>query len=179
MTHRLFVAIKPPEPVLDLLIDTMDGIDNARWQSDEQMHLTLRFVGEIDSPAANDLADALTQVRCEPFDLAIRGTGHFEKKGRTHTLWAGIAPSPALLALQKRVESACRSVGLPPETRSYAPHITLARLSGSAGAVGPFLTKWGDLKSPPFTVSQFILFESTLSSHGAHYDPVMSFPLRA
>lgn len=178
MTHRLFVAIKPPESVLDLLIDTMDGIDNARWQSDEQLHLTLRFVGEVDSPRANDLADALGEVRGAPFDLAMRGTGVFEKKGRVHTLWAGLAPSPALLALQKRIESACRSVGLPPETRSFAPHVTLARLSGGAGAVGPYLSQWGDLSSPPFTVGQFILFESTLSSHGAHYEPVMSFPLR-
>ena len=178
MTHRLFVAIKPPQDVLDSLIDTMEGIDNARWQSEEQLHLTLRFVGEVDTPQANDLADGLGAVRFERFDLQIAGVGHFEKKGRPHTLWAGIGPSPALAMLQKKIESACRSVGLPAETRVFAPHITLARLSGSAGPIAPFLAANASLRCAPFTVERFMLFESTLSTKGAHYDPVVAYPLR-
>lgn len=177
MTHRLFVAIKPPPAVLDMLIDTMEGIENARWQSEEQLHLTLRFVGEVDTPQANDLADALGAIRVKRFDLQIAGVGHFEKKGRPHTLWAGVRPSPALIGLHKKVESTCRSVGIPPETRVFAPHVTLARLSGQSGLITPFLASHASLRSEPFAVERFLLFESTLSSKGSQYDPVVAFPL--
>ena len=159
------------------LIDLMEGVDGARWQSEEQLHLTLRFVGEVDTPQANDLADALSSIRVAPFDLQIGGVGHFEKKGRPHTLWAGVRPSPALIALYKKVESICRSVGIPPETRVFTPHVTLARLSGQSGSIGPFLASHASLRSMPFTAERFILFESTLSSKGSHYDPVVAFPL--
>lgn len=178
MTHRLFVAIKPPPHVIDRLIDTMEGIDNARWQSEEQLHLTLRFAGEVDTPLANDLADALEQIRAPAFDLEMRGVGHFEKKGKPHTLWAGIAPSPALLTLQKKVESACRSAGSAPETRVFAPHVTLARLSGNAGAIAPFLVEHAALRTAPFRVERFFLYESTLTPQGSQYDPVVAYPLR-
>ncbi len=177
MSHRLFVAIKPPPDVIDMLIDTMEGIDNVRWQGEDQLHLTLRFIGEVDTPQANDLADALGNIRAQSFDLSIRGVGHFERKGRPHTLWAGVEQSPALIRLQQSVEGACRSAGLAPETRLFAPHVTLARLSGRAGDIAPFLARHGALRSEPFRVERFILFESTLSAKGAHYDPVVAFPL--
>ena len=177
MSHRLFAAIKPPAHVIDMLIDTMEGIDNVRWQGEDQLHLTLRFIGEVDTPQANDLADALGDIRAQSFDLAIRGVGHFEKKGRPHTLWAGVEASRALLQLQQSVESACRSAGLAPETRLFTPHITLARISGRAGDIAPFLAQHGALRFEPFRVERFILFESTLSAKGAHYEPVVAFPL--
>ncbi|ARU15534.1 RNA 2',3'-cyclic phosphodiesterase [Croceicoccus marinus] len=177
MSHRLFVAIKPPPDVIDMLIDTMEGVDNVRWQGEDQLHLTLRFIGEVDTPQANDIADALGSVRAGKFDLAIRGAGHFEKKGRPHTLWAGVAPSRALIQLQQSVESACRSAGIAPETRVFAPHVTLARLSGRAGDIAPFLAQHGALRSEPFTVERFFLVESTLSAKGAHYDPVVAYGL--
>lgn len=177
MSHRLFVAIKPPPDVIDMLIDTMEGIDNIRWQGEDQLHLTLRFIGEVDTPQANDLADALGDVEADRFDLAIRGVGHFEKKGRPHTLWAGVAASNELIRLQQSVEGACRRVGIAPETRVFAPHVTLARLSGRAGDIAPFLAQHGGLRSKAFTVDRFFLFESTLSAKGAHYEPVVAFRL--
>ena len=70
--HRLFVAIRPPEAVRDLLLDTMEGVAGLRWQDDEQLHLTLRFVGEVERPLAEDLAAALATLRFEPFELADR-----------------------------------------------------------------------------------------------------------
>ena len=69
--HRLFVAIRPPEHIRDLLIDAMDDSPDFRWQEDEQLHLTLRFAGEVDRPLADDLADALGRLRSPPFSIAI------------------------------------------------------------------------------------------------------------
>jgi 2'-5' RNA ligase len=76
--HRLFVAIRPPEPIRDLLVDAMDQSADFRWQDDEQLHITLRFIGEVDRPAADDIADALGQVRAAPVELRIAGVGRFE-----------------------------------------------------------------------------------------------------
>ena len=108
---RLFVALRPPAPLRDTLIDTMDAVEGARWQDEDQLHLTLRFVGEVDPPVAEDLAAALGQVAAPPFTLVVAGAGHFARKGRPTALWAGIAPSPALVALQHKVERACQRVG--------------------------------------------------------------------
>ncbi len=71
--HRLFVAMRPPEPICDLLIDAMDDTAHFRWQNEEQLHITLRFIGEVDRPIAEDLAASLERIRSEPFNIRIRG----------------------------------------------------------------------------------------------------------
>jgi RNA 2',3'-cyclic 3'-phosphodiesterase len=128
--HRLFVAIRPPEQIRDLLVDAMDQSADFRWQDDEQLHLTLRFVGEVERPAADDLADALGRIRAAPLELRIAGVGRFEQRS-SGALWAGVEPKPPLAALAAKVERVCQSIGLEPERRAFHPHITLA---GRAGA---------------------------------------------
>jgi 2'-5' RNA ligase len=168
--HRLFVAIRPPEAIRDLLTDTMDAGADFRWQNDGQLHLTLRFVGEVDRPLANDLADALSRIRSAQVELRIAGLGHFEQRN-SGTIWAGVEPKPPLAALAAKVERICQSVGLEPERRAFHPHITLARWKGRrTQEVQAFLARSGGLSSDPFIISGFILFESRLSRHGAHYE---------
>ncbi|MGE5562816.1 MAG: RNA 2',3'-cyclic phosphodiesterase [Bacillota bacterium] len=175
--HRLFVAIRPPEPIVDLLVDAMDDSPDFRWQDEEQLHLTLRFIGEVDRPLANDLADALGGIRNPPLELRIGGVGRFEQRN-SGALWAGVEPRPPLAALAAKVERVCQSVGLDPERRAYHPHITLARWKGRrTREVHDFLERKGGLSSEPFTCDSFLLFESRLSRHGAHYEPVASYPL--
>ena len=180
--HRLFVALTPPPVVRDALIDTMEGVEGARWQSDEQLHLTLRWVGEVDPHTADDLAEALEDVRGEPFELAIRGVGHFDTRSvhgaRAKAVWAAVAPSPALDQLQRRVERACRSAGLPPETRKFLPHITLARLNASSAPVGEWMQAHGALRLDGWRAERFTLYESFLSDAGSDYVPVVEYPLR-
>ena len=175
--HRLFVAIRPPEAIRDLLIDAMDDSADFRWQSDEQLHLTLRFIGEVDRPIANDIADALTRINAETFDLRITGVGRFEQRS-SGALWAGVEPKVPVAALAAKVERACQQVGLEPEHRAFHPHVTLARWKGRRSReAADFLDRNQSLKSEPFAVTEFILFESQLSRHGAHYEPVASYPL--
>jgi RNA 2',3'-cyclic 3'-phosphodiesterase len=175
--HRLFVAIRPPEAIRDRLIDAMDDSPDFRWQDEEQLHLTLRFVGEVDRPVANDLADALSRIRAHPFDARISGVGHFEQRS-SGALWAGVEPKPPLAALAAKVERVCQSIGLEPERRAFHAHITLARWKGRrTREVQDFLERKRGLESGPFTVDCFILYESRLSRHGAHYAPVATYPL--
>jgi 2'-5' RNA ligase len=175
--HRLFVAIRPPEPIRDLLIDAMDDSADFRWQDEEQLHLTLRFVGEVDRPVGDDLAAALGSVRAGRFTARINGVGRFEQR-TAGALWAGVEPKEPLAALAAKVERVCQSVGLEPERRAYHPHITLARWKGRrAHEVQSFLEGKRGLVSDPWEVDTFILFESRLSRHGAHYEEVAAYPL--
>jgi 2'-5' RNA ligase len=174
---RLFTALTLPDAVTDGLLDTMEGIPAARWQDAEQLHLTLTFLGEVPAPGVDDLLLALSRVDFAPFALNLSGVGHFEHKGRVKALWAGVAPSPALEALQGRVAQACAMAGYPPEARRFVPHVTLARMSGSVPQVPAWLASHALLAAPPFTVSRFTLFASTLSPVGSHYTPVEHFPV--
>lgn len=175
--HRLFVAIRPPDDVRDLLIDAMDDSPDFRWQDDEQLHLTLRFIGEVDRPQADDLADALGRIRAERFQLRIAGVGRFDQR-RAGALWAGVEPREPVAALASKVERVCQQVGLEPERRAFHPHITLARWKGRrTREVQDFLERRRGLSSDAFDVDCFILFESRLSRHGAHYEEVASYPL--
>ena len=174
---RLFVAVRPPEVIRDLLIDAMDDNADFRWQDEEQLHLTLRFVGEVDRPLAEDLASALARIRAAPFELRISGVGRFDQRN-SGALWAGVEPKPPVAALAAKVERACQSVGLDPERRAFHPHITLARWKGRrTREVEDYLTSNAGLASHPFVVDAFILFESRLSRHGAHYEEVARYAL--
>jgi 2'-5' RNA ligase len=176
--HRLFVAIRPPEYIRDLLVDAMDDNADFRWQDEEQLHLTLRFIGEVERPQANDLADALTRVHAPAFELRIVGTGRFEQRN-SGALWAGVEPKEPVDALAAKVERVCVAVGLQPERRAFHPHITLARWKGRrTREIADFLDRTRGLSSPPFAVNKFILFESRLSRHGAQYEEAASFPLQ-
>jgi len=177
MPHRLFVAIRPPAPVRDALIDAMEGVEGARWQDEDALHLTLRFVGEVDRPAANDLAGQLGQIESPPFDLRVAGVGTFERKGMPHALWARVTPAEPLEALRQKIERACDLAGLGRETRRFTPHITLARLNRSSGAIGGWLAARGDLAAGPWRVEDVILYESHLGHAGAYYEAVARYPL--
>lgn len=175
--HRLFVAIRPPENVRDLLIDAMDDSPELRWVADEQLHLTLRFIGEVERPLANDIADALSQIRFPAFDLRIAGVGRFDKRGGG-ALWAGIEPRKPVSELAAKVDRACVTTGLEPEHRAFHPHVTLARWKrGGTDAAVRFEQRESALSSSMFLVNSFALFESHLSRHGAHYSVVTTFSL--
>ena len=175
--HRLFAAIRPPEHIRDLLIDAMDDSADFRWQDEKQLHLTLRFIGEVDRRVASDLADALGRIRAEPFAIRIGGVGRFEQRN-SGTLWAQVEPREPLAALASKVERKCQSIGLQPEHRAFHPHITLARWRGRrTREIASFLERRHGLMSEPFEVDRFMLFESHLSRHGAHYEEVASYAL--
>jgi 2'-5' RNA ligase len=171
--HRLFLAIRPPEPIRDRLLDLMSEAEGLRWQDAEQLHCTLRFVGEVDGDVAEDLASALTAVRFEPFAVRVEGVGRFEQR-RGGALWAGVAPREPLAALAAKIDRAYVAVGLEPERRAYHPHITLARWRGAAPAQF-FLERHANLASEPWRVDRFTLYESHLGRSHAHHDAVAEY----
>lgn len=175
--HRLFVGIDPPSAVKEQLLDLMGGIAGARWQSEAQLHLTLRFIGEVDRHQANDVAAALDAIRHPRFELALSGAGAFDRRGQINALWAGVTPHEPVHGLHKKVDQAVVRAGLPPEGRAYRPHITLARFGREAGTLGGFLDRHGGLASVPFPVDDFCLYESQLTRDGSIYSIIERYRL--
>lgn len=180
--YRLFVALRPPLTIRDLLSATMQGVPGARWQDDDQLHVTLRFIGEVEARQAEDIAIALAGVGARSSTIAVAGVGHFASRGLAHSLWAGLAPAEGLVALHQRIDRALLAAGVAPDGRAYVPHITLARMARSAGghpAVARWLAVNANLSSEPFTLDQLILYESTLGQAGARYSARAAWPLRS
>ena len=174
---RLFVGLRPPAPVREQLLALTTGVENARWQDEEQLHVTLRFIGEVETHVADDVALALGSIAAPGLDLRIAGVGAFHARGRAKALWAGVAPKEPLAALHRKIDQALVRTGLAPEGRAYLPHITLARLNAAAGPVEGWLAAHAGLASEPFAIGHMLLFESSLGRAGASYGAIARYPL--
>lgn len=175
---RLFLALPLPDGPRRDLAALCHGVPGARWARPENLHLTLRFLGETDRHQAADLDGLLADIRAPAFEMTIRGVGAFTSKGRMRALWAGVAPEGALMHLQAKLERACMRAGFSPDGRKFSPHITLARFKDAREHVaGGFLEHHGNLALPPFAVDGFTLFESHMGHGGSHYVPLRVYPL--
>ncbi|WP_017668816.1 RNA 2',3'-cyclic phosphodiesterase [Sandarakinorhabdus sp. AAP62] len=170
---RLFVGLDLPEEVKAALLASMGGVANARWQTAAQLHLTLRFIGEVDRHTAADIAAALGRVNVRPFTAELAEPGLFDHRGRIDTLWVGVRPAEALAGLAKSVNAALASIGLPPDSRAFLPHITVARGRSMIGA-----TFWPQSPIPRLTwpVDGFALFESRMGKDGSDYTILARWP---
>jgi RNA 2',3'-cyclic 3'-phosphodiesterase len=174
---RLFVALRPPAAIRTQLTGLMGGVSGARWQDDGQLHLTLKFIGEVDNRVADDIAIALSEVRYPVISTALCGVGHFARRGRVESLWAGVSPGPTLAALHQKIDRLLLRCGVQPEKRVFVPHITLARFGRHAEGIDAFLNEQIGLASAVFSVNHFALYESVLGKSGAHYTQCRRYPL--
>jgi RNA 2',3'-cyclic 3'-phosphodiesterase len=167
---RLFLGIDLPAEIEDHLGFVGGGIPRARWEEREKLHVTLRFIGEVDGGTKRRLEDALEQVRHPPFSLAVAGVGFFPPGGKPRIVWAGLDDAAPLHELHARIERALLGAGLPPEGRRFTPHVTLARLHDSPqGKVIEFLQHHALLRTSTFDVRAFQLYSSVLSPGGSKY----------
>jgi len=175
---RLFVAVDLPEDVRDDLALMAHGLPGARWLDDTQLHLTLRFVGEVDGVVYRDVMGVLGRIRAQPFEIALAGLGFFPPRGQPRSLWAGVTRSEPLEHLRKVVDGGLSRLGLPTDRKRWVPHVTLARLDGTpASRLGRFITDHSLYRSRPFMVEGVSLYSSQLQPKGALYELEASFPL--
>ncbi len=176
---RLFVAITVPHEATLALEPLAEGVPGARWSPKENLHITLRFVGEVSEAAAEDLDSALGAVITPPFQVALTGVGCFGDAASVSALWAGVEASETLIILRGRCESAARRAGLKPDTRTWKPHVTLAYLSGvEPGRVAAWTQTHNLLRIPPFAVERFGLYSSWRTRAGSVYRLERSYILR-
>ena len=175
---RLFVALAIPDDVALGLAALQRGVPGARWQTREQLHLTLRFIGDVDETEASAADDALARIEAPSFSLALKGVGEFGGK-TPHALWAGVRDKEPVMFLQRKVETALQRTGMPPESRKFMPHVTLGRLKGSPrGRVADFLADHALYASQTFEVGTFILYSSVLTPNGSLYRAERAYRLK-
>ncbi len=180
---RAFIAIDLPDPVRAALAKAQESFrrlcSDARWTRPDGIHLTLKFLGQISDARVTQVNEALSNAGAfEPFSIEVAGFGFFPNARRPRVFWAGVAAPPALAELGARVEVEMEKIGFAREERDFSPHLTLARFKDSrpqpelssavAAAAASSVGK--------FEVSEFFLFESKLSPHGAQYQKVVRFP---
>jgi 2'-5' RNA ligase len=167
---RLFAAVGLPAEVRIALTRRQTGLDGARWVAPENLHVTLRFFGELREDVAHDLDAELSGVQARPFEIELAGVGAFGDGADISVVWAGVVENPALSHLAAACETAARRAGLKPEKRRYKPHVTLAYLKRPDPAdVAAWIQANNLLKSPPIVVESFALYSSRLGGEGAHY----------
>jgi RNA 2',3'-cyclic 3'-phosphodiesterase len=175
---RLFVALDLPWSLRERLSFLSGGLPGARWVPPENLHCTLRFIGEVPGWRAEEIDAALAGLRAPGFSLSLSGTGVFSRGGKPVTLYAGVERRPELDHLQAKVEMALQRTGLEPERRRFAPHVTLARVEAVAE---PRLAAWVQannlFRAEPVPVEHFTLFSSRLGKEASAYTAEVEYGL--
>ena len=176
---RLFIAIDLPREVRYLLSSLSGhGMQGARWVPPENYHLTLRFIGETPAYQAEEIDHVLAALKSPGFELTLAGLGVFAKSGRSTSLWVGAERNPALDRLRNKIETALQRLGLEPERRRFAPHVTLARLDNVPEAkLAGFLQAHNLFRAPAVLVRHFTLFSSQLGKEQAVYTAEVEYGL--
>jgi 2'-5' RNA ligase len=175
---RLFVALSIPDSVAGELLLMQAGVPGAKWQTREQLHLTLRFIGEVDGRDADAIDDALSAILAPGFSLALKGVGEFGGK-HPHALWTGVRDAESVKHLNRKIETALQRIGLEAEERKFTPHVTLARLRATPPErVVDYLADHALYSSPSFDVRDYVLYSSALTPNGSLYVPERVYPLR-
>ena len=179
VTQRLFIALALPDPVRAALESVAEPLSGFAWTRPAQLHMTLRFLGDVDPGTLARIDGRLAGVRVEPFLIPVEGVGSFPPRSPPRTIWAGAgAGHPRLYQLRQRLDDAVLAAGLDFDVSHFQPHITLARCTERASAAATqWLHRHRDFTAPPFRVDAFDLFSSELLPDGARHTLVKRYPL--
>ena len=176
---RLFVALELPEPLRQAVHELQFGLRGARWLDGDSLHLTLAFIGEVDSSARHRIEAALGDVAAPSLRMELHGLGCFPPRGAPRALWTGASPKAGLASLAQAVRHALGRAGFTPERRKFMPHATIARFRRppSPADMERYLGAHSLFRTPRADVASFHLFSSALRSSGARYTIETTFPL--
>jgi 2'-5' RNA ligase len=175
---RTFIAVRLPEIVLAAIDSVQERLAahglNVRWVATGNIHLTLKFLGEVDEDEVEDIAAVLTEAvnGFAPLRLAAAGVGVFPSVKRARVIWVGLSGQlPELASLQRSIEDRLATIGYPPEKRPFSGHLTLGRVKGliAASRLTTAMGAFRDFASETFEVDRVVLFKSDLRPTGAIY----------
>lgn len=186
MTIRTFIAIKIPVEVKEQLKAAQALLNRnfraVSWARPESIHLTLKFLGEIDDTRTVEVGAALEEAArgVNPFSLTVEGVGGFPTPAHPRVIWAGINENPELSRLQDNIEKGLSHIGFETEERPFSPHLTLCRIKSPADSRGlsRLLAEVKPQIKAEFGVSSFTLFKSVLHAKGAEYSALREITLK-
>lgn len=175
---RLFAGIELPEEIQERLSGLARPAPGVRWVDDDDLHITLRFAGDIEGRMVREFTDLLGEIEADAFEVRLDGLGTFGGN-EPRQIFAAIAPNPALDGLARACDRAARNAGLPPEAHPFKAHVTVARLRHTPpDAVARTLQQIGAFRTEPFAVKEFVLFSSKPKVGGGPYVVEATYPLR-
>ncbi|MFV8753755.1 RNA 2',3'-cyclic phosphodiesterase [Nannocystaceae bacterium ST9] len=176
---RLFLGLDLPDEVDSDLQLTIGGIPGARWQTPEQLHLTLHFLGEVDGGDMRRLIAALAELDAPSFEMQLRGAGVFPPRGPTRVLWIGVHDPDPIRLLHERSGKIIDRVGIDREQRKYAPHVTLARFDRPShdADIASWVVRHAFYSSASWRVDHVQLYSSVLGRGGPKYRIEAAIPL--
>ena len=168
---RLFAAIDLPDSLRREISElTAYGLPGVAWVDSRQLHLSLRFIGEVDEQMFEKLRTCLLRIQQQSFLLKLRGVGTFPNGKSPRIIWVGVENSEPLVQLRNKIEHQINSLGIKGESRKFRPHITLGRVkSKKINHIADYLVHYNLFRSEPFSVEYFSLFSSLLTPSGAKY----------
>ena len=179
---RVFVAIDVPDDVRRALGDLIATLEKtcrgARWMHTEAMHITLKFIGEVNEETVKRIRNAMAGVRAAgPIEIHFRGTGFFPNASHPRVFWAGIEAPPTLAELAADIEQSLEPLGIPREDRAFKPHLTLARFKSEEGLpnLRETLEQLGPSEFGATIARSFHLYQSVLKAAGAEHTRIASF----
>ena len=174
--RRIFFGLEIPAQIKDRLLKVRAEVSGAKWQSVEQMHITLLFPGEVEEERLLAACEAARHIPVPAFELNVIGLGCFGQPRAPQNLWAGVQPAAPVASLHSVIKGQMENLGLTTESRVFRPHITLARFKRQPGSVQSLLAEYGETAFGSFQVDQFVLFESEQRSGGSVYTVIERFP---
>ena len=170
-SKHLFVGLGLPRSCKVALLALNPHLCGLRWVPEEQLHLTLSFLGDVQAHAEERLRRALSEVRVPPFLLPLCGVGVFRSRERPSVVWAGVGKGhPHLFALHRHIQDAVLHAGLDADLKPFHPHVTVGRAKGlSMEMLRPFLQSHADSEFGIFRVTGFELYSSVLAPEGASH----------
>jgi len=173
---RLFFGLEIPAHIKARLLKVRAEVPGARWQSAEQMHITLLFLGDVEEERLPAVCEAARHIPMAPFELSVTGLGCFGQPCAPRNLWAGVQPVAPVASLHSVIKGQMESLGFTMESRAFRPHITLSRFRRHPGSVEGLLAEYGGMEFGSFQVEEFVLFESEPGAGGSVYTVIERFP---
>ena len=176
---RLFIAALLPDEVKAALGGYVASLrkvtEGVRWEKEEKLHVTLKFLGEADEATAETVAFVTGKAarNYAPFEMSTGNLGGFPDLLKPRILYAGLSENPGLSALQSEIDEGLEPHGFEKETRRFIPHVTIGRVNGRMRTTGPFPIP----EKVQFAVSEISIMKSVLGKAGSTYTPLHVFTL--
>ncbi len=188
---RTFIAIELPQEIKDSLAQLQDKLKasgaDIKWVEPQNIHLTLKFLGEINEDKLNKVISIMESVAesTKPFDICICSVGAFPRISSPRVIWVGLDKGDTeSKAIAKSLEEKIQKLGIPKEKRPFSSHITLGRTKSSLNMVKlvrdlkPRINDFG-IENLEFLVTKITLFKSTLTPKGPVYEALKQTSLKA
>lgn len=175
--RRVFFGLEIPAEIKDRLLQVRAEVTGASWQSVEQMHLTLLFLGNIEEALLLAAREAARDISLAAFELNIVGLGCFGQPRAPKHLWAGVESEAPVIGLHSAIKNQVERLGIQTERRTFRPHLTLARFNRQPGSVEHLLTEYWETMFGSIQVDEFVLFESQPGPVGSVYRVLERYPL--